>query len=78
LSANIVAFLYLVSGVCFILALRGLSNPESARLGNIFGISGMAIAVLTTLTISVTTNILDGMLIISGITIGGGVGIYCP
>jgi NAD(P) transhydrogenase subunit beta len=76
LSANIVAFLYLVSGVCFILALRGLSNPESARLGNIFGISGMAIAVLTTLTISATTNILDGILIISGITIGGGVGIY--
>lgn len=76
MSANIVAFLYLISGICFILALRGLSNPESARLGNIFGISGMAVAVLTTLMISASTNFMDWMLIILAISIGGGVGIY--
>src|SRR5438093_10473078 len=40
---------YLISGVCFILALRGLSNPESSRRGNRFGMTGMAIAVVTTL-----------------------------
>ena len=41
--------LYLAAGVLFILALRGLSSPESSRLGNMFGIAGMTIAVLTTL-----------------------------
>ena len=40
---------YLIAGVCFILALRGLSHPESSRQGNLFGMIGMAIAVVTTL-----------------------------
>ena len=40
---------YLISGVCFILALRGLSGPESSRRGNRLGMIGMAIAVVTTL-----------------------------
>jgi len=40
---------YLISGVFFILALRGLSSPETARRGNIYGISGMIIAIITTL-----------------------------
>ncbi len=44
-----VALAYLISGVCFILALRGLSSPESSRRGNRFGMAGMAIAVVTTL-----------------------------
>ncbi|WP_375288891.1 NAD(P)(+) transhydrogenase (Re/Si-specific) subunit beta, partial [Sphingomonas sp.] len=44
-----VAFAYLVAGVCFILALRGLSSPETSRQGNRFGMIGMAIAVVTTL-----------------------------
>ena len=39
---------YLISGVCFILALRGLSSPESSRRGNRAGMLGMAIAVVTT------------------------------
>ena len=42
---------YLVSGVCFILALRGLSSPESSRRGNMAGMIGMTIAVVTTLAI---------------------------
>ena len=45
-----VALAYLISGVCFILALRGLSSPESSRRGNRYGMIGMAIAVVTTLT----------------------------
>ena len=40
---------YLVAGVCFILALRGLSNPESSRRGNLIGMVGMTIAIVTTL-----------------------------
>jgi len=40
---------YLISGVCFILALRGLSSPESSRRGNLTGMAGMTIAVVTTL-----------------------------
>ena len=49
MNANVVALLYLVSGVLFIMALRGLSSPETSRRGNMFGIAGMTIAVLTTL-----------------------------
>jgi H+-translocating NAD(P) transhydrogenase subunit beta len=49
MSPNIAALLYLASGVLFVLALRGLSSPESSRQGNQFGMTGMAIAVLTTL-----------------------------
>ena len=49
MSPNLVALLYLVSGILFILALRGLSSPDSSRRGNQFGMIGMTIAVLTTL-----------------------------
>ena len=46
ISANFSAIFYLVSGVLFILALRGLSSPETSRQGNFFGIVGMIIAVV--------------------------------
>ena len=49
MNADIAALLYLAAGVLFILALRGLSNPETSRRGNGFGMVGMAIAMLTTL-----------------------------
>jgi len=49
LNGNIAALLYLTAGVLFILALRGLSSPETARQGNRFGVIGMAIAAATTL-----------------------------
>ena len=42
ISANLLAVFYLISGVLFILALRGLSSPETSRQGNLFGIIGMA------------------------------------
>ena len=45
ISANLLAVFYLISGVLFILALRGLSSPETSRQGNLFGIIGMVIAI---------------------------------
>src|SRR5690554_2602679 len=48
-SMNLVTMLYLVASVCFIQALKGLSHPSTARRGNVFGMSGMAIATVTTL-----------------------------
>ena len=48
ISANLSAIFYLISGVLFILALRGLSSPETSRQGNLFGILGMIIAVSVT------------------------------
>ena len=49
MSPNIVALLYLLSGILFIFALRGLSSPETSRQGNVYGMAGMAIAIVTTL-----------------------------
>ena len=46
MSANISALLYLVSGVLFIMALKGLSHPESSRRGNFYGMLGMGIAIV--------------------------------
>lgn len=69
MSVNQVALAYLVASVFFILALKGLSSPESSRRGNLFGIFGMLIAVLTTLTM--TQNY---WLILGGILIGGVIG----
>ena len=49
MNANLASFLYLVSGVLFIMALRGLSHPTTSRKGNLYGMIGMAIAIATTL-----------------------------
>jgi NAD(P) transhydrogenase subunit beta len=62
---------YLISGVFFILALRGLSSPETARRGNIYGISGMVIAIVATLLLP---GIESYVLIVLGILIGGIIG----
>ena len=48
MTANLSATFYLISGILFILALRGLSSPETSRQGNYFGIAGMAIAIIVT------------------------------
>ncbi len=74
MSSNLVALLYLVAGVLFILALRGLSSPESSRRGNQFGMIGMTIAVLTTLGAHPPTDPLSWGLVLGGIALGGGIG----
>ncbi len=74
MTADLVALLYLVSGVLFILALRGLSSPESSRRGNAFGIVGMAIAIFTTLFIAAPSGFLSWLMILVGLGIGGAIG----
>ncbi len=71
MSDDLTGFLYLAAAVCFILALRGLSSPVSARQGNFFGIVGMIIAVGTTLA---DPGVLSFQLIIAGVVIGGAIG----
>ena len=75
MSVNIASFLYLVSGILFILALRGLSHPTTSRQGNMYGMIGMAIAVVTTLLVA-APSIGGGFMILVGIAIGGSVGAY--
>ncbi len=72
---NVAAFLYLVSGVLFILALRGLSHPATSRKGNLYGMIGMGIAILTTLVLA-TPSFSGFVLIVLGLAIGGGAGAY--
>ncbi len=79
ISLNLVTLLYLVASVCFIQALKGLSHPTTSRLGNAFGMAGMAIAVLTTAALIVglartgTATIGLGWVLL-GLLIGGSVG----
>jgi len=74
MSAELVALLYLVAGVLFILALRGLSSPETSRQGNYMAMSGMAIAVVTTLAVAQPATALSWALIVGGIAVGGTIG----
>jgi len=77
MNANIAAILYIVSGVLFILALRGLSSPVTSQAGNRNGMIGMAIAVGTTLATLWSQGALDVVtlgLILGGVAVGGGVG----
>ena len=77
MTANLAAVLYLVSGILFILALRGLSSPATSRQGNTYGMVGMIIAVLTTLgLVSAPGEFLTWLLIVAGIGIGGAIGAY--
>jgi NAD(P) transhydrogenase subunit beta len=72
-SESLSAFFYLAASICFIMALRGLSSPETARAGNLYGIAGMIIAVVTTL---LTPHVVSFWLIILGIVVGGAIGTY--
>ena len=77
MNANLAAIAYIVAGVLFILALRGLSSPESSRRGNRNGMIGMGIAIATTLLTLWGQEALDAVtlgLIVVGVAIGGGVG----
>ncbi|RMD61115.1 MAG: NAD(P)(+) transhydrogenase (Re/Si-specific) subunit beta [Alphaproteobacteria bacterium] len=73
MDQNLATLFYLVASVCFILALRGLSHPETSRAGNRYGIAGMVIAILTTLALLPEVNIL---LIGAGIVLGGAIGTF--
>ena len=73
MSGDITGFAYLIAAVCFIMALRGLSSPETARRGNLIGIFGMIVAVATTLA---APGVLSFGLIFAGIVIGGGIGTF--
>ena len=75
LNANFAAFFYLVAGVLFVLALRGLSSPASSREGNRFGMIGMGIAVLTTVLYAPPSG-LGWLLVLLGIAIGGSFGAW--
>jgi len=75
MSVNVASFLYLISGILFILALRGLSHPTTSRQGNLFGMIGMGIAVLTTLFVA-APGAGGVLMIIVGIAIGGSAGAY--
>ena len=72
--ANFAAFAYLVSGVLFILALRGLSHPTTSRQGNRYGMIGMAIAVGTTLIAYPPVGAAGFLLLLLGFAVGGGAG----
>src|SRR5438876_4181115 len=81
MSMNLVTLLYLMASVCFIQALKGLSHPSTARLGNAFGIGGMAIAVITTVALifrlKAQTAVSGGLgfaLIALAVVVGGGTG----
>jgi NAD(P) transhydrogenase subunit beta len=71
MSGTLTGFAYLAASVCFILALRGLSSPESSRTGNFLGIAGMAIAVATTLA---DPNVVGYGGILIAVLIGGSIG----
>ena len=75
ISANLLAIFYLISGILFILALRGLSSPETSRQGNLFGIIGMAIAI--TVTFLSIGNFSSGFIyVILFLLIGGSIGAF--
>jgi NAD(P) transhydrogenase subunit beta len=74
MTPDVVALLYLVAGVLFILALRGLSSPETSRQGNLFGMLGMGIAILTTLASHPPAGFAAWLLVVVGMALGGGAG----
>src|SRR5215469_7018648 len=83
MSTNVVTLLYLIASVCFIQALKGLSNPKSARAGNVFGMVGMAMAMLTTVALiskqaaALGSNLALGLsLLFVALIIGGAIGAF--
>jgi H+-translocating NAD(P) transhydrogenase subunit beta len=83
MSMNVVTLLYLIASVCFIQALKGLSNPKTARTGNMFGMIGMAVAILTTVALiakqaaALGSNLSLGLsLVFVALVVGGGIGAF--
>jgi NAD(P) transhydrogenase subunit beta len=71
ISHELAAYGYLIAAICFIMALRGLSSPESSRAGNLYGIVGMVIAIGVTVT---TPGVVSPWLIVGGLLVGGAIG----
>src|ERR671918_2997044 len=71
MNETLTAFLYLIASICFILSLRGLSSPETSRGGLLYGVTGMVIAIVTTVALPIVQNY---WYIIAGIVAGGLVG----
>jgi NAD(P) transhydrogenase subunit beta len=82
ISMNLVTMMYLIASVCFMQALKGLSSPATARTGNAFGMSGMAIAAVTTVALifklkaQMTTGGMGFGLVILGVVVGGAIGTF--
>ena len=79
ISMNVVVLLYLVASVCFIQALKGLSHPSTSRAGNVFGMTGMAIAALTTVALITklqTVNAGGLGYVLAGLLVGGAIGTF--
>ncbi|NHZ61358.1 NAD(P)(+) transhydrogenase (Re/Si-specific) subunit beta [Massilia genomosp. 1] len=83
ISMNLVTMFYLIASVCFIQALKGLSSPATARTGNAFGMSGMAIATITTVALifklqaqAASSGGLGFTLVLIGVVVGGGIGAF--
>jgi NAD(P) transhydrogenase subunit beta len=81
ISMNLVTLLYLIASVCFIQALKGLSSPATARQGNAFGMTGMAIAFVTTVALILKLQAeakaggaIGLPLVALGVIVGGGIG----
>ncbi|RWD76428.1 MAG: NAD synthetase, partial [Mesorhizobium sp.] len=75
MTVNLASFLYLVSGILFILALRGLSHPTTSRRGNLYGMIGMGIAIATTLALATPSAGRFGLIVL-GLAMGGSIGAY--
>ena len=73
MTANLAAILYIISGILFIMALRGLSSPASSRRGNVFGMIGIAIAIVTTM-LFIGMSGMGLILTLVALAIGGGLG----
>ncbi|MCH8098048.1 MAG: NAD(P)(+) transhydrogenase (Re/Si-specific) subunit beta, partial [Proteobacteria bacterium] len=73
MTENLAAFAYLAASICFILALKGLASPETARTGNLSGVIGMVIAIGTTLLMP---DVLSYGTIFAGVVIGGAIGTF--
>ncbi len=83
ISMNVVTLMYLIASVCFIQALKGLSSPGTARMGNSFGIAGMAIAAVTTVALMLRLQAQLGTdsgygfaLVLLGVVVGGAIGAF--
>jgi len=75
MSNDLTSILYLTSGILFVLAIRGLSSPETARVGNYLGMFGMFLAFIVTIVNLDNHHLINWILIVSGITIGATIGV---